>query len=384
MASPDISPYIDLTLYDRQPAEVYQDAVEYAQIALPEFEPQVGSVESAILQGTSLMTGELIGAINRMTPGMIEVLLQLFEVSRDAGTVATGKATITVIDNSGYVIPKGTRFGYLDRSDQENPFLFAFDTDTDLTIPALSTSGQVDITGIYSEVYPSLSAGQPIQLITPTAFIQSAVLAEGLQVGSEPETDAQYFSRAIAKLNSYSAALALPSQFSQYVLETYSDVYRAQAYSRVNDFDTISGWTPANGYLTIYVSKVGGASLTAGAKTAIDAEVSEKAVAGLNILIKDANIVSVPISVSFKVATGYDSGEVKDAVELALDQYIHPDYWLWADKIYYNEVVSLIDKVPGVDRVVSLSIDGGGAGADFSFVKFGSLPVNVATVTIAA
>ena len=37
MASPDFSQYIDLTINDKQPDGIYNEAVEYARLALPEF-----------------------------------------------------------------------------------------------------------------------------------------------------------------------------------------------------------------------------------------------------------------------------------------------------------------------------------------------------------
>ena len=119
MASPDISQYADLTLYDRTPEEVVADAVAYAQEVLPEFSPQTGSIEDAMLQAGASMTAELIGAVNRITPGLIEVVLQLFSIDRISGTQPTGSLTITAVDNGGYTIVKGTRFGYFDNSDVE-------------------------------------------------------------------------------------------------------------------------------------------------------------------------------------------------------------------------------------------------------------------------
>jgi hypothetical protein len=44
MASPNFSEYINLTINDKQITDIYDDAVEYAQIALPEFTPRVGTI----------------------------------------------------------------------------------------------------------------------------------------------------------------------------------------------------------------------------------------------------------------------------------------------------------------------------------------------------
>jgi hypothetical protein len=77
MPSPDIRNYVDLTVYDLQPTDIYDASVEYAATSLPEWRPVPGSVEDALLQAASFMTGELVGAINRLPSGVVEALLKL-------------------------------------------------------------------------------------------------------------------------------------------------------------------------------------------------------------------------------------------------------------------------------------------------------------------
>lgn len=380
MPSPDISQYVDLTLYDRTPEEVVEDAIAYAQEVLPEFEPKAGSLEDAMLQAGASMTSELIGSINRITPGLVEVMLKLFGVERVSGTQPTGTLTITTVDDAGYTIIAGTRFGYFDNSDIENPVLYAFDTVEDLEIANGDTQGTVAIIGTVFEEVPSLQVGQALQLLTPTASILSGVLASNIDPGEDAESDAVYFSRAIAALNSYSQALALPDQMEQYILSHYSDVYRCKAYSRVNQANDDWADPAENGYVTIYVSKAGGASLTTAAASAIAEDVKSKSIAGLTLDCKAPALVTVPILVSVTVKSGYTALSVQENILAALNQYIHPDYWGWGEKIYYNEVISLIDQVEGVDRVTSLTING--SGTDYSFTRRGTLPTHSTTVSV--
>lgn len=389
MPSPDFSQYIDLTVYDIQPSDIYDDALEYARTALPEWTPVTGSVENAILQACSQMTGELVGAINRLPNGVVEALLQLFGITRDTGVAPTAAVTINVIDAGGYTVPAGTRFGYLDSSDPLSPTLYTFDTDEELVIGSGSTSGTVDVTGTVATEYPALSAGDTLQLLSSYSFINYATLNEDLNIGADPETDAEYLTRAIAKLNSYTTALVLPTQMEQYVLTTYSDVYRCKAYSRVNPAsDTVAGWTAANGYVTIYASKIGGASLTGTAASAIASDVASKSVAGLSVTVKAPVIVPIAIAVNVTLQTGYSQATVSTNIQNALAQYLHPDYWDWGTTVYHNEVISVIDRVEGVGRVVSAPMTpgagggGGGGTSDVTLTKFGSLPLATATITV--
>lgn len=381
MASPDITPYKDVTLYDKTPAEVVAESVAYARTSLPEFTYSPGSVEDALIQTTAYMTSILSGAINRMTPGVLEVLLKLFGVTRISGTKPTGTLTITAIDNAGYTFPAGTRFGYTDRTDPLNPILYPFETTADLTIPNGSTSGTVAIQGTLNVEYPALASGQSIQLFTPIASILSSALAANLTVGADSESDTEYFSRSMAKLTSMSDALVLPSQFENYVLATYTDVYRCKAYSLVNPAsgsDLVD--PPETGYLTLYAAKVGGASLTPTASLEIEEDLTNRAVAGLTINVEPPTLVPVAINTTFTIITGYVSLDVQADVATAISSYAHPDYWNWDSKIYYNEMIALISNVAGVDRVVSLTMNA--SATDFSFTKYGSLPVPTITTGV--
>ena len=84
MASPDFSNYIDLTVNDKQPDEIYNDAIDYAKIALPEFSPRSGTVEDAVLQSTAYMAGVTSGSINRLPNGLMEGIMRLIGVVHHA------------------------------------------------------------------------------------------------------------------------------------------------------------------------------------------------------------------------------------------------------------------------------------------------------------
>jgi subtilisin family serine protease len=103
---------------------------------------------------------------------------------------------------------------------------------------------------------------------------------------------------------------------------------------------------------------------------------------------KNATVVPINITVTVTISSGNLASAVSSNVQAALDAYLHPDYWAWGSTIYYNELISLIDRVTGVDRVVSLSIvDPDGRytsvnGDDLDFDYFGCLPNHTTTVTV--
>lgn len=460
MPSPDVSNYVDLTVYDLQPAEIYDLALQYAQTSLPEWTPVTGSVEDALLQAASNMTGQLLGAINRLPAGAIEGLLSLFGITRNSGIAANGTATITFIDDTGYTLTAGTRFGYLETSGVD-PLLYIFETTETVSVNVGVTQVSVGIRGITLSRYPSLADGTSLQLLSAVSYVDSAVLTGDLDPGGSAETDSEYLNRGATTFGYLSETLVLPSQFDRYVLATYPEAYRAKGFSRVKvertpsalarssstvtatttsghgivagDVVRISGATPTtfngyfiassvdathvywsqsgtnesastagklvcnklqqtaqNGYLTVYVSGVGGASLTAASCSAIEEDLTSRAIAGLTIVVNNATVVPIDLAVEVTAKSGYVSSTVASNVQAALDAYLHPDYWAWGSTIYYNELISLVDQVAGVDRVVSVAIsDPDGrytsvSGDDLDFDYYGCLPSHTTTVTVSS
>jgi len=89
MPSPDFSQYIDLTTDDRTAEDLYDEAVEYARIALPEFTPRVGTIEDSILQACALLASSNVATLNRIPNGLMEGILRLMGFERFEDTFAT-------------------------------------------------------------------------------------------------------------------------------------------------------------------------------------------------------------------------------------------------------------------------------------------------------
>jgi hypothetical protein len=464
MPSPDISNYIDLTVYDLQPSEVYDASVEYAQTALPEWTPVAGSIEDAILQATSSMTAFVAAAINRLPAGNVEGLLRLFGVERNSGTAPTATVNIVFIDASNRTIPAGTRFGYLDNTEAE-PVLYVFETIDTVTTSAGSITAAIE--GISFIEYPSISSGTQLQLLSAVSSIQSVTLTSNLSVGADPETQTEFINRGIAKFASLSESLATESQFAAYALVNYSSVYRAKGFSRLKietpitsltssgasvtaevasgheilagDYvrvfnasdttydgyfevqnvdsthvywsqdvthasasatgailtshalqDPVDGnYTPTNGYATLYVSDLDGASVSASTLAEIEEEITDKAIGGLIFRVDNAKVANLNVNISYTLKSGNLAAVVSASVAAAVESYINPNNWPWSQDVYVNEIIALVDRVSGVERVVSVTItDPDNSGTvdegtgNFLFDYVGVLPLATATVTV--
>lgn len=380
MASPDFSQYIDLTVYDEQPVTLYNQALEYARIALPEWTPITGSIEDAILQGVAQMAGYAAASINRLPDAMAEVLLELFGISRLTGVAATGTAAFTFVDGDPHTVPVGTRIGY-SYVDGDDTQFYVFET---TTAGSGTASVTVNIEALALVTHPEITSGTTMRLITPVSFVSTVSMASDLEVGSGPEVSADYIARAIARLSSYSSALVVPSQFDAYIATTYPDIKRVKTYSRLNPTNNSTDPLvdpPENGFITIYTCGLNGASFAASFATPILDAVESRAQAGLDINIENATVIDFDVEIEYALVDGYIQGTVEDAIETALNTYMHPDYWNWDTTIYYNDLVKLVSNVAGVDHVVQITIDTpadvtatGWSNLDRSFDFYGCLP----------
>lgn len=88
------------------------------------------------------------------------------------------------------------------------------------------------------------------------------------------------------------------------------------------------------------------------------------ALAGLDVHVVDPTITSVDVAATVKVLAGYDGAEVAQAVEDTVVAYLDPTSWEWGGTVRRNELIALVDGVPGVDYVVALTLaaHGGGLG----------------------
>jgi hypothetical protein len=112
MPSPDVSQYVDLTLFDLNSQDIYLKALDYARIALPEWQPVEGSIENVLLQAMALEVQEVATSINRLPSGIVQALLGILGVPRLEGLASTGVVRINAAVQSDVYVASGLRLYY--------------------------------------------------------------------------------------------------------------------------------------------------------------------------------------------------------------------------------------------------------------------------------
>lgn len=230
MASPNFQEYVNLTINDKSINDVYDEAIEYAQTSFPEFQPRVGTIENALLEATSHSTGSLIAAINRLPDGLMEGLLKLIGFNRIEATPSTGTVLIELTINTGATIAAGTVFSF-DVYDSEGVLTqFLYETISDVTIDEGDTTASVSVTASDPSQYPDIAVPSTLTVVSSTPFILSATLTTLTTVGTNTETDSEYFNRATTFLGTLSSSITTSSQLTNYILIHYPTVARFKVY----------------------------------------------------------------------------------------------------------------------------------------------------------
>lgn len=360
MTSPNFSQYVDLTIYDVDAFQAYNDAITYAKDAVPEFQPRTGTLEEAIMQAIAYNTALLSSQINRLPDGLMEGLARLAGLERLEATFATGQATFEVFDDNGVTIPVGTVIAYEVIND-DIVTTYPFETTSDLVIPALSTTGTVAIRATNAGIYPALLGGQELELISPAPGVIAVELASAISVGTNTETDTDYFNRAVQHFASLSTALVTKTQLVNYIRANYPYVGALAVFDLTDDVNRAWDDPASPGNVLIVLSDSAGLPLLTGQILEIENAISAKTVAGLSIHTIAPNATPVICDVEIVVSSGFSSSEVTNAVAAYLQNRLSSVGYDFSGIIIKNEIIAAISNISGVRYVKSLVLDNGGS-----------------------
>ena len=355
MTSPDFRQYIDLTVFDTTPQKLYDDSVTYAQTAMPEFDPRIGTIEDALLQSMSFVGAVLATGINRLPNGLMEGILRLVGFTRNEATFATGSVLITTSINTGVVVPAGTVVTY-DVLEGDIVTSYPFATDTELIIASTFVSGTVAVTATTAGKYPALLAGQALTLVSQVQYVLTTALTADLDIGADTETQAAYFNRASQYLASLNTTLATSSHMTNYISSNYTSVPVFKVYDLMNSSNMLFATADAPGYVTVAVCNTDGAVLTNTVKNELDADLEDKCVAGLVIDVVDMLNFGVTVNIAIDVLDGFTPATVQADVATVIESYLSFTGWDFSETINKNILIAKVSQISGVKFVSSLSM----------------------------
>lgn len=351
MASPDVTPYVDLTLFDRDADELVDQALEDALTKLPEWTPREGNTEVVLIEELALLVAELIFAVNRLPGTVAEVLFRLYGLEYDQGQAATVDVTFTLSDLAGHTVPAGTAVRLDLGADLED---VVFETDVDLVVAAGAGQGTVAATATTVGTDPNgTPAGTTLELLDAVTFVEQVQTATQVGGGVEPEDTDAFLERARQRLRRLTDSLVLPVHFEARALED-ARVARARVF---DNYDPGQAGDPGDhlGHVAVAAAGTDGSLLTAGDRAELEAELEGEALANLDVHVFDPTVTAVDVTVTVRKFPGYADATVVANVTAALQAYLDPDVWPWGETVPVNELIPTIDGAEGVDLVVDLT-----------------------------
>lgn len=374
MPNPDITPYVDLSVYDVDPQGVFDIGKQRFQLRVPDWTPLEANTEVVLMEALALEVAEAIYAINRVPAAVVETLLKMYQVNRDIGAFPVTTITFNMSGNFGYTIPAGSAVRLEVPSTGVN---VVFTTDIELTIPAGSTSGTVAATGdTYTADANGITAGTEVEVLDSLVYVDSAVLGSTVTSGRDPEDDSTYFDRGVQRFNRLSDALVLPRHFTAYALEQ-ADVEKAFA---IDNYNPPSG-TPGSdaGHMTVAVYG-DGADLALARRDELAALMDGLAASMLAVHVIAPVITTVNVTTNVVKDIGYDSATVQANVVAALQNYLNWRNWDWSSVVRRNALIQVIGNADGVAYVDTLTVPATDTNLPgvANLVTAGSLTVTVA------
>lgn len=228
MPSPDFSDYIDLSVNDLQPTELYGAALDYARTAFPEFEPRSGSVEEALLQAFAYVNAVYIAAANRVPNGTVEGVLRLFGLERREAGVSTINAQFQILTPGGFV-QEGTPVVYL--TDEDGELLqYSFFVRETANAASFSNTVNVVLESLVLGPLPAIPVGTALTIAQPSSELLSCITTSAPSSASSSESDTEYLTRGVTYLNSLSNSLCTARQIEAYIVSTYPAVTRCKVF----------------------------------------------------------------------------------------------------------------------------------------------------------
>ena len=373
--SPDMTPFVDLRVYDKSPDDIYNAALTTLQANMPDWTPEPTNVEVMLLQAMAVEVAEAGYTINRLPNAMVEVLLGLYGITRLPGTAPSVTVQFFVTDTAGYDIPKGTKVAM---AWPGNEFAYSFYTDSDVAVAVGDLSVSVSATGLVrTDTLNGTLSGTAVELMDAITAVESVITTSAVTGGVAPESDIDFYTRGVQVLQRMTQTLVIPSHFTQAALEQTTVVTRA---TTLDNYDPAVGPNPGDnaGNVTVVVYGLG-SLLTTQQKTDLQTSLSDRAATNLNVWVIDPNMETVNVDVTVKKFPQYTDLQVENDITTILTNYLSPETWPWKGTLRYNELITAISNSSMVDYVVSMADPAADVvfGIDTTLVTLGTIAVVV-------
>lgn len=339
-----------------------QEAIELLQAKFPGWEPSSGDLLTWLLEGNARIDADVFEQMSALEQAAFKRYGEAIAgVPPIQAASATAESTWTMVDEDGHEIPAGT----LVDIPGPNGEVFGFETVGDTVVAPSSNKATILLEAVEPGTVGNGLSEEPV-LRTSLSFVEvpGGIELEGVTSGGvDEEEEAVYLNRLVETLRLLSISLILPEDF-EVDARSYAGIARAKCV-RGYDAETDEEEVPL--CQTVFPIGDDGLAVSTPIKEALLAGQEAKLIEGVNHFVADPDYTTVDIKASVVVEAGFDPTTIAEAVKARLSEYLDPSKWGlpangqgsgWINRtsVYYNEVISTIDRVGGVDRVVNVEL----------------------------
>jgi hypothetical protein len=351
------------------PTAVKAEMEEAIRANVPGWEPKPGNLDTWINEAKSRLWAILIQQASTMGAAAFGTFGRtISKVPPILAAPATVTSTWTAINEDGHTIKDGTEVKIPVPGGEPAGFIVV--GDVAITPGDTSTAaGEVLLQAIEPGTASNELGGEATP-ISAVVFVDTITLVGETSGGVDEEDEDAYLDRLTEKLQTLALSLILPPDFEIDARDTPGvalalcfPAYNAEA----EEEEALA--------MTVVPRDAAGASCSAPVKADLKGAQEAKLISGVDYFLADPTHSKVDAFSSIVVATGFDPVVVVAAAEARKAAYLdsanwgvssaNPKVWENRTKVYFNELISEIDRVQGVDRVVSLLL-GGGTGKAFT------------------
>lgn len=277
---------------------------------------------------------------------------------------ATVASTWTMVNNSGYEIPAGTQVAIPANGEESAGFEVAEAVTVEPGETATAAGGILLVAVEPGTAGNGLSEAP--ELIDTLAYVESIALTGVSSGGVDEEDEDAYLNRLTEELQLLSLSLIVQRDF-EIDARAVAGVARALC---IPGFDAEKETEENPLTLTVFPVDENGAALSAGVKEELQERQAAKVPSGVVNYVADPTFTAIDVTTEIVVLPGFDPEATVAAVEARLADYLSPATWgtlgvgdaststgwVNATKVYFFELSSEIDRVPGVDRVISVKL----------------------------
>jgi hypothetical protein len=322
----------------------------YTNLRVGDLGVAAGDAALAVLHSRAMLPANTLARRN-----LLEALERLGETPKP-GQAAQVELTFT--RQSGYspavTIPLGSEWRV-----QQGTVSLAFTLLAAVTIGVGQTTAvgvvQCQVVGTAGNVEASVIW----QNSSSIPYVESATNPQRATGGENPETDAEFLSRAAAEFAQHEM-LVKPTDFEE-AAKAVAGVLRTQCLP-ITAFTAPSTFTTTAGAVTLLAMANDGGNLTTLLKNNLKAALIAKLYIDLErrdaLYIADFQRLTVNVAYRVRRAAGVASSVCQDACNAALNATLDPRVWVGGRTVSPFELAAALEALPVTDQVLELTING--------------------------